>query len=64
LHILHISIKLQLNFQLYKNPSKRVGVVQSRHHYYLIECNLYSSWYSWKIAHLAFNNNHSLTIWD
>jgi hypothetical protein len=24
--------------------------------------NLFSSWYSWKIAELALNNNHSLTI--
>ena len=23
--------------------------------------NLFSSWYSWKIAELALNNNHSLT---
>jgi hypothetical protein len=22
------------------------------------------SWYGWKIAHLALNNNHSLTDWD
>ena len=26
------------------------------------ECNLFSPWYGWKIAHLALNNNHSLTI--
>ena len=37
-----------------------VGLVQSGHHH-LIECNLFSPWYSWKIAHLALNNKHSLT---
>ena len=34
--------------------------VQSRHHYHIIEFNLFSPWHSWKIAHLAFKNNHSL----
>ena len=27
-----------------------------------IKINLFSSWYSWKIAELALNNNHLLTI--
>jgi len=39
----------------------RVYLVQSRHHYHLVECNLFSAWYSWNIAHLAWNNN-SLSI--
>ena len=30
-------------------------------HYHLIICNLYSPWDSWKIVHLALNNNHSFT---
>ena len=48
----------------YKHLIKPVGLVQSRHHHHnFIECNLFSPWYSWKIAHLALNNNHSLTIW-
>ena len=39
-----------------------VGLVQSgSHHHHFIECNLFSPRYSWKIAHLAWNNNHSLT---
>jgi len=33
---------------LYKDPTKPVGLVQSRHH--LIKCNLFSPWYGWKIA--------------
>jgi len=32
------------------NSTKRFGVVQSGHHpHYLIEFNLYSPWYSWKM---------------
>ena len=27
-----------------------------------LKINLFSPWYSWKIAELALNNNHSLTI--
>jgi ribosomal protein L24E len=27
----------------------------------LLKCNLFSPWYSWHIAHLALNKNHSLT---
>jgi len=40
---------------------KHVCLVQSRHHH-LIQCNLFLSWYSCKIAHLALNNNHSLYV--
>jgi hypothetical protein len=29
---------------------------------HLIKCSLISSWYSWKIVHLAVNNNHSLNL--
>ena len=32
------------------------------HYHYLIKCDLFSLWYSWKIAHLALHNGHSLTI--
>jgi hypothetical protein len=41
------------------NPNKHVGLVQSGHHHYL----LFSPWYtgSWKIVHLALNNNNLLT---
>ena len=28
----------------------------------IIEYNLFSPWYSWKIAELALNNNHSFTL--
>ena len=31
----------------------------SGHHHHLIKCNLFSPWYSLKIAHLVWNNNHS-----
>ena len=27
-----------------------------------LQINLYSPWYSWKIAELAINNNYSLTL--
>ena len=29
--------------QHYKNPTEHVGLLQSRHHYHLVECNLFSS---------------------
>ena len=38
----------------YKNPTKSVGLV-------LLKINLFSPWYSWKIAELALSDNHSLT---
>jgi hypothetical protein len=47
------TIKIQL-------PGKCVGLVQSWPHHHLME-NLFSPWYSWKIAELELNNNHSLT---
>ena len=34
------------------------GIPLGRH--YLIECTLFSPWYSWNIAQLALNNDHSL----
>jgi len=47
-----------------KNPTKRVGLILSRHQHYFIDCNLFSPWYSWRIAHLALNNNQSPSIFD
>ena len=43
----------------YKNPTQRVGladiiIIIS------LKINVYSPWYSWKIAELVLNNNHSL----
>jgi len=43
-----------------KNPTQRVGLDQSGHHPHFIGNNFFL-WYRWKIAHLALNNNHSLT---
>ena len=43
-----------------KKPTKCVGLVQSEPQH-LTEYNLFSPWYSWKIAELALSNNHSLT---
>jgi hypothetical protein len=43
-------------------PIIHVGLLQRWHHYHLIECNLFSPWYGWDIAHLALSNNHSLTL--
>ena len=45
----------------YKNSTRRVGLEQSGDHHHFIENNLFSPWYSCKIAHLVLNNNHSLT---
>ena len=42
----------------YKDLVKCVVLVQSGHHF--IECNLFSPWYIWKIAHLVLNNNQKL----
>ena len=39
---------------------KHVIRVQNILHYHLIKYNVFLPWYSWKIAHLALNNNHSL----
>jgi predicted transcriptional regulator len=32
---------------LYKNPIRRVDLVQTGHRHHFIECNLFSPWYSW-----------------
>jgi hypothetical protein len=48
----------------YKDPTKRICLVQSKHQHDLIQCNLFSSWYGWNIAHLGLSNNHSLLIWS
>jgi hypothetical protein len=48
----------------YKYSTIRVGlvVVQSWHHHIIIILlSYFSQWYSWQIAHLALNNNDSLT---
>jgi len=45
----------------YKNLAKPVGLVQSIHHYHLIECNFFGSWNIWKNCHLALINNRSFT---
>ena len=42
--------------QHYTNSTKRVSLVQSGHHHYLIENNLFTP----QIVELALNNNHSL----
>jgi len=44
--------------QFYKNPTKRVVLLQSGSHHHFIKINLFSPWYSWKIAELVLNNNH------
>ena len=48
---------------LWKNPTKLVDLVQSGY-YYLIKCNLFSSWYRWNIDHFVLRNNHLLTPSD
>jgi hypothetical protein len=41
--------------------TQHVGLVQSGDYYHLIECNLFSPWYSWKFVHFALTTiNHSL----
>ena len=56
---------------LYKNTTKHVGLVQSRHHCHLIEYNLFSSWHSWtrnvcitKYAHLYKLSNSKNYIYS
>ena len=41
--------------------SRCVGFLHCGHYHHFIKCNLFSPWYSWKIAHLALNSNHSLS---
>jgi hypothetical protein len=43
-----------------KNPTQRVGLEQVDLIIISLKINLLSPWYSWKIAELALNNNHSL----
>jgi hypothetical protein len=38
-----------------------VVLVHSGHHYRFIECNLFSPWYRWNIAHVYLINNHPFT---
>ena len=43
-------------------PTQHVGLVQSRPNVIIsLKINLFSPWYSWKIAGLALKNNYSLT---
>ena len=60
----HVYLRIVVSVSWHnKNPTKDVGLEQSGpHHHHLIENNLFSPWYSWKIAELALNNNHSLYI--
>jgi hypothetical protein len=44
-----------------KNPTKRVGLVQIGPHHLIENILVITMIYSWKIAELALNNNHSLT---
>ena len=60
--LLHNKIKLCVLYT-YKYPIKRFGLAQSEPHDYLIENDLFSSWYSCNIAELALNNTHSLTVY-
>ena len=41
--------------------TQHVVLVHSGHHYRFIECNLFSSWYRWNIAHVYLINNHPFT---
>ena len=58
------NINIVINFKwasTKKNRTKHVGLVQSGDYYHLIECNLFSPWYSWKFVHFALSTiNHSL----
>ena len=45
------TIKIQISLLIYY---KTDIIISSK-------CNMFSPWYGWKIAHLALNNNHSLT---
>jgi hypothetical protein len=45
-----------------KNPTKRVGPAQRGLIIISLKINLFSPWYSWTIAELALNSNHSLTL--
>ena len=44
-----------------KNPAQHVGLNKADLIIISLKINLFSPWYSWKIAELALTNNHSLT---
>ena len=47
-----------------KNPNQRVGLEKADLIIISLKINLFSPWYSWTIAELALNNNHSLNSKD
>jgi hypothetical protein len=54
------SLRVDMSLHLIVLVDWNNNLVQSRHHYHFIECNLFLPHYSWKIPHLLLNNNHSL----
>ena len=48
--------------QLFQCFTIKIDLIQSRHHYHLVEYNLFFPWFtgSWKFAHWALNYNYSL----
>ena len=48
----------------YQKINKRVGLAQSGHNYHLIECNLLSPRYSWKIANRPSKRNFARLLQD
>jgi len=44
----------------YTHHTKQVGLVQSGHYTHLIDCSLFSPWYSCMIAISVLSNNRSL----
>jgi hypothetical protein len=43
------------------NMLVKLHVAQNKYYFHLIDCNLFSLWYNWKIAHLALKKiTHSL----
>ena len=56
----------RLLFQWATDSIKHVGQVQSGHHHHFIECNLFLSWYGWKIVHsLKISNKHAYNLtWE
>jgi hypothetical protein len=57
-----INSNLKTESYHYTNPTERVGLVQRDSIIIFLKINLFSPWYSWKLAELALNNNHSLTL--
>jgi hypothetical protein len=41
--------------------ARGVGLEQSRQYNHIMECNLFSAWYRWKIIHLPLNSTDWLT---